>query len=630
MAVLVTPAAALAALEPPLQPIEVAATIPVPKDVALETAILAPDAQHVIVAGSIGGKPHVGVMNLDGSDFHCITCGLVPQAQDPDVFDDGRRLIVSGAQQGALGGLVGLAGGSGGLGDMQYTVIECAPSLYDCEHRAALPLDFPIDSIQQGAQNREVAPSPDGRFVKWNEVRTTEGERMTIGRLVRGAGGYTVADPRVLQPGYSLTDDPAGWIAMGRFYESGGGASGRSFWDGGRTLKYGVTTTALNYDIWEVDLATGRRRELTDDLDYNEMSDASPDGSLVAYASPRGLDRMDVVTQLVRPPFLDVVAFPVLGRISLFNNRRCMNERWLMDRHIGQQRGGYAGQPVVTEDGWAIRSWRWFPDSTRALIEEERIPNEKLPSDPRERIRIRILRFPARHPTAPEPTVPIDEHALDGWTQPYGRYHTMAVQQASGRVVRGPAGGTATLDFGGTFAAGSWAVRYDGYSEDGRTFVSGTEQVVTGNPLVATRWMADLTEHGAHTGHLKGSVVLGPQSRYQASVDSEVDGHRFSRIPVQADCPGIHQTALAVERARITPIARGRHRLTGRVTSMVPEDAVARPVVDALVRWGRARGRTDADGVVRLVLGRGRRVPRALSATAAGFRPSAGRARVVR
>ena len=26
------------------------------------------------------------------------------------------------------------------------------------------------------------------------------------------------------------------------------------------------------------------------------------------------------------------------------------------------------GQPIVVEDGWAIRAWSWFPDGTRALV----------------------------------------------------------------------------------------------------------------------------------------------------------------------------------------------------------------------------------------------------------------------
>ncbi len=121
----------------------------------------------------------------------------------------------------------------------------------------------------------------------------------------------------------------------------------------------------MNYDIWLLDTATGDRRPLTSDLDYNEAGEIAPDGRTTYFSSARGLNRMTVFTQLVRPALIDSASFGQIGRVSLWNNRRCMNEPWLMDTAIGQQEGGYSGQPIVIDPAWTIRGWSWFDDSTR-------------------------------------------------------------------------------------------------------------------------------------------------------------------------------------------------------------------------------------------------------------------------
>lgn len=610
LAAAVSPSAAAAGAPPPLEPIEVERTLPTPAGVALGSATLAPGERSVVVEGEVDGAEQVGVMGLDGKEFRCLTCGLATQALDPDPLDDGRRILLTGVEPSKLDALLQRLGGGAGLGDLQFSVLECAPSIEDCADRRIVPLDFPRDGLVDGAQVREVSASPDGTLIKWNEVLATSGERMVIGRLVRTAKGYEARDPVILNEPFTVDNRTESWQAAGRFFESGGGASGRSFWDGGRTLKYNATSTALNYDLYELDLLTGARTRRTTDLDYNEMSDASPDGRWLSYASARGLDRMDVFTQLERPPFLDAVAFGALGRISLFSNRRCMNERWLMDRE--GQRGTYGGQPVVTEDGWVIRGWRWFEDGTRALITEERIPNEPEPRDPAARKRLRIIRFPERTPSAPVAPVHIDAADLRRIGAPYTSYHSMADRQVLGRVVRGRASGTATLTYLGSFTAGTWRVTYANYSDDGRSFVTGTESFASAVPSLLSTWSAGLVVRGAHQGHLRGTVTLLPGSKFRASVDSVVDGQRFERVPVQADCPGVRQAPLAVER-----LGGGRYRVTARV----PEDPVARPVRGAIIEAGDARATTDADGVGVLD------VPPAAAtvrASAGGFHPAEG------
>ncbi|MFG1904093.1 TolB-like translocation protein [Micromonospora carbonacea] len=465
---------------PSHEPIEVVATIPFPGGVVPQdpktggtnfSADLAPDGRHIVTTfAPTEGEKQVGVMDLDGTDFHCITCGRMKSAWGPDVFPDQQRMLVqvpSPVDRLTEALPDGLNPLSAGTGDQSYAVVECLPSVYDCRTLRRQPLEFPRNSLLEGAQNRTVSVSPDGRYVKWAEIRTLQGSVMVIGRLHSDDAKYTVRNPLVLNPPYRLDSDVAAWSDGSRYYETG------AFADGGRTLKYGTEGTALNYDIYELDLATGRRTRVTTDLDYNELYAASPDGASLAYSSGRGLDRMTVFSQVTRPPLIDLMSFSQLGRIALWNNRLCMNEMWLMPR--GTQSGTYGGQPVVPEDNWHIRGWSWFADGTKALVTEFRDPAEATPVDPVERVRLQILSFPNRKPTVPEPVVDLDTVDMAGWAIPYDRYVGMGAHAVTDRTIEGSAAGTARVRYLGTFAAGSWTVDYEHYSEDGVTFLDGSE-----------------------------------------------------------------------------------------------------------------------------------------------------------
>lgn len=600
---------------PPLMPIEVDRTwyfdeIPVPEGVQVTSVEYAPDFDHWLLGVTVDGASHVALMRPDGTDWSCVTCGHVEAAEKVDVLDDERRLwfadnIGSGADTGVLPG--------GGTGDFQWSVLECTPSIYECTTAEVIPVDFPIDSLTtlpEGAQNREATPDGEGRYVVWNEVRTTEGTRVTVGRLERATTSYVVREPRVVQPAYTRGSDPGGWVDGGRFYEGG------KFVAGNRFIKYQTTRTGLNYDTGLLDLQTGQYRFMTRDLDYNEVGDSSPDGRWYTYSSARGLDRMDVFTQLVRPPFLDMAAFSQVGRVGLWNNRRCMNEAWLMDIH-GQRADGYAGQPIITQDNWLARQRQWLPDGRHLLITEQLLPN--VAGDvPRDRqFRVRLVTLPELPVTTPLVDADLEGVDWESFTVPAVDYKGMAARPALARVVHGRHSGTATLTFAGTFASGTWSAVYRNYSDDGRSFVSGTESISVPLAVGGAVWSADLRSTGARSGFTRGSVVVGPQSTYSGDVTTEINGQRWSGIPVQADCPGIFQPQL---RLALVPLNAAATRVRAVVTAQVAEDPVARPVQGATVRIGTATGRTDATGAVTLVVPPG--TTGAAEAHAGGFRPT--------
>lgn len=580
---------------PALEPFQVEKVIEfdVPDGVVVTGADLSPDAQHLIVEVKVDGNTHIAVTNLDGGEYQCLTCGLVPSAAKAIALYDNQRIWFADAsgQQAAE---------SGGGQAYGYSILECEGSISSCQNPTVKDVKFPSDGSLLPVQNREAKPDPFGEYVTWTENTVLWGPRMSIAKLVPTADGYELIDQRIFSPQWNESTDYAEDFANAtRFYE------GASWHAGGRYLKYQTTTTGLNYDIYLLDTLTGERRQLTTDLDYNESGDVSPDGQSMYFSSPRGLDRMDVFTALERPSLLDVAAFPQIGRVSLWNNRRSLNEPWLMDLSTGQQLGGYSGQPIIIDPDWTIRGWSWFPDSTRALINEQQRPDTATPGAPDTPWRVSIISFPTREATTPLEPVHQDPEAIAKWSVPVKDYTPMMGRQAPFQQLKGKYSGTATLTYIGVYAFGAYAVSYTNYSDDGKTFINGTESVIILNPLNNAVWSADLTSTGERSGYLKGTIKIGAKNNFSGNVASEINGVTYNGVPTQADLPAIAQPQLAIS-------ASGDRIL---VTATVAEDGQPRPVRGATVTVGSTTVTTDEHGYAQIPFAPGDTV----TASAGGF-----------
>lgn len=545
------------------------------------------------------GAPEVGAIRLGEPGFSCITCEVLDGGREASPFADGKRAFVAKSEP--------------GTSDIQFYVVSCLPSLVRCEERSVKAVTLPKDGIAQGVQNREPRVAPDGRHLAWTEVSATGGPVMVLGQLVERSDEYVIQKPYVLNPAYSFGKGAAQWVPGTRYYETGGG-----WLDGGRTLVYRSTSSSMNYDIYELDLATGQRTRVTHDLDYNEIYEGSPDSRFAMYASARGLDRMDVFTQLKRPAFLDTFTFPQLGRIALHNNRRCMNELWLMDRR--GQRGQYAGQPLVLRDGWVIRGSDWFRDGRHALVTEQPFtPNAGTPAAGDEKVEMRVVTFQALKPVEPKRTVDLDTLNYGSWAIPYAQFRAPGDRALDARVVRGRDSGVAVVTYTGTFAAGTWSVTYRNFSDDGRSFLSGTEGITTpAAPLLAT-WRADLRSRGDRKGRMTGLLEIRAPAAFDGSVQTTVNGHTWRSVPTQAtDCPGVHRPRL-----RVIDTADDGSRMRIRVGAHVPESEAPFPVAGVRVTVGSQRLRTGLRGWVTLPDTAGHRP--VITLATGGFRPWTGR-----
>jgi hypothetical protein len=606
------PAASAAAAPPPFVPIHLE-KIPLPKGFQASTPIWTLDGKHLLF--SSGGELYR--IGQDGKGLRCLSCGVAgnphfePAVQEAfkDVFPDGRRIL---------------------WGDFTRAfVLECAPSVLDCRSRKLLPIDVGAAQPAGGAftlDNGVWHLAPDGQHLGWTASRL-DTRPMLVGKLRREADTYVTTGVRTINPPgpSSLTDpDPRGWTNAGALYELKG------FTHGGRSVTYVSSQFEGNPDVFEVDLRTGARTRLTAHPDWDEDDAVSPDGrSLVVY-SDRGMHRVDAAGLVPRRSFID---YPLSANAAIYYvgtpiGFQCDLQPWLLPAG-GDADGRLAGQPLYPYSGGDIHAQNnvpgrgaWSPDSTKVALTEMSYKTA---------MGINRLMI-ARLDRAPSRAERVVSSRVGSWAVTPAAYRGVTDSGAS-VVVRGLRGGTATVSYSGSIAAGSFSVTYDGYTDDGRSFVDGYERLEsTGFGVVPAHATADLTISGAHKGRMQGDYSIGRQDGTPAAsggVDAELDGYELAgNIPPLGPCPSrLPRAQQLVVSARV---------VDGRVHARVLVDAApevqtsrgrgdTRPVAGAVVQVGRRSVRTDSTG--RAVLPAGSAQPLVRASAGDTFLPVRVRAR---
>ena len=201
------------------------------------------------------------ITDLTGQAVRCLSCGVAnsPRSPGEDLatpFPDGKRVFFGGYVQ---------------PGPAQMAVLECTPSVVDCQSARILPVDFskaqPATIPPGGAVSTPQANlfgsstaklSQDGQHVGFSDLRSDSVLEMVVGKLTRAADRYEVTDPRVINPaGPASATDPsvAGWSDSSALYEF------KSFTNGGADATYAqVGGIHGGVDVWSVNLATGGAR----------------------------------------------------------------------------------------------------------------------------------------------------------------------------------------------------------------------------------------------------------------------------------------------------------------------------------------------------------------------------------
>ena len=289
----------------------------------------------------------------------------------------------------------------------------------------------------------------------------------------------------------------------------------KSFADGGRAI-LAVGEPQENPDVLKIELATGRVTQLTGNLAWDEDGGISPDGSLYALDSARlrpGVQALGWIPQL--RPF---AAYPLAGAFAVngadWAGFQCDLSPWLLGAR-GDDGGRLVGQPLETYSGnltagdQLIGQQMWNPSSTAVLLQET--TRQRPPANANPQVaqlgltphRLGIAWLP-RQP-APKP-LSVASSQVGAWAPAPQDYHATIGSGAHG-VLRGSDGGTATISFTGNLSQGSWSVTYAHFTEDGRTFLDGTE-TISGSPITIFK--------GRRTAHRLGCPHRTTRGRARA------------------------------------------------------------------------------------------------------------------
>lgn len=614
----------------PLQPIRVR-PLPVPAEfTSLRHPTWMPDGEHIVAAAESGEEQatHLTVMDRRGQNVRCLTCGL-GQVVGPDrpfnttqpldvsksfPFPDGRRVLLTFVTLPEGAAIVGLPGASRTAPDFNYAVLECAPSVLDCRSRELKAVELPGGGLSRGVQNREGRLAPDGEWMAWTQV-SLNGTAMILARLVRGETTYTVADTRVLTPPRPPEGsvDPAAWNAAAPIHEL------KTFTPDGKRVLFSTFQRAENFDDFEMDLRTGSVRRLTSETEWDEDVSQSPNRRWLAVFASRGFDRMTPFSQFERPTYVDYPVFASTGRYMLKQQvgggaGTCLLAPWLMSNH--GQRGTYFGQPldVGTKHFYPGPTTQWRPQGNAMLFsqyrlgekaEEAGVPDHRAAIAWLPRVRASRLRPP---PATVEPTW---APRLEDW---------QGYQSQQRRVViPGKGGGTATVMLTGGTNFQEQSVTYDNYSDDGLTFIDGTERADSPFTVAASRWQADLRATGRNTGHLKADLTLSA-GQGGGTLESVWNGRRYEGLPSATECQ-FNKLPRLLPRVTSTS-SRGRKTVVKvRVRARVQYDPIPRPVHGASVRIAKHRARTNRRGRARLLVPKRSLRRHRIRTHSPGFRP---------
>jgi Tol biopolymer transport system component len=312
-----------------------------------------PDGRKLVVPIKVGADYQIHVLDLTRADpgapdaRACLTC------TSPKGWNDGVRwqpggdvlLFVSGRDH-----PYAIGGAGGGFGQELYAM------------RADGSQVTRLTTSHAWATNYHVNWSPDGRRIVWGstEARTWD---VMLADFADDARGVRLVNVQ------RLTHDTSWWETHG-FSASGDAVI--------------TTNTRAGWqsaDLYALDVATGARTRLTDDLAWDEHAHLSPDGRKLSWISarwrPASLQRM---TDGSLEPVLDffwivpAILFEFANPPAGFST-----ELTMMDAD------GNALQRL-TDDDQVVADNEWSPDGTRIVFRQT-------PTNPPGPARVRILTF---------------------------------------------------------------------------------------------------------------------------------------------------------------------------------------------------------------------------------------------
>ena len=527
----------------------------------LQAGNFLPNGNHILATVKFVGAPtapdprsvfdgqHLLILKADetlfsnGDTWKCLTCDIPDEQnfgpgeldhQYPQAFSDGKRILTGSF------------------------ILDCGQALLASEECGPeqvfvypIRLEDKEDGSGPGASLRELRLHPDGLHLGFNVFGFGGGrlgQTAYIGRLQfnasPSAGGprYDLVhvnqlyDPNAPQPistnGDQLLIDRDA-IAVGEL---------RGFSGTGQEVLYlGYPHESCNIDVFAAHLITGKVRRLTSHPGYVDPVQMSADDQSIVIMDTRSNDRTTFMAGLRGvPPIVDQVTTMACASVRNNGDRRFF-QPYLLDRH-GDQDGNYGqeinsassgtpGSGAVDDPEWNGRADPWFsPDGTRIVYWQAKTVapacggDNPLPCyesrEPGGRTeRVMVAHLTSRKPIKTRPVIPMPD--VIPWAVPYvagKQYPARRYPREGNYTLKGTASGYASvflLEDAPKTHLRTVTVSYHAYSEDGRSFLHGTQSVtkdIEQMTLDKLEWHSNLT----WTGDYEGSQTTSP------------DGFRFS------------------------------------------------------------------------------------------------------
>lgn len=516
----------------------------------LQSGNFLPDGIHVTASVNFTGAPvaphpasmysgeQVIIIKADGSTFpngdhwKCITCGVPKQNKvgSHEAFDyvqafkDGKRL---------------LAGTNIIQCEHSLSSEECTP---DVTHIFSIFWNTSSQNTGTRGSMRELRLHPDQEHIGWSSFvfdPPNFGQFCYIGRLqynpspVVGEAStlharYEVSNvfllvdfkgkPPIYIEGNEIKINPAG-IAIGEL---------RGFSGSGEELTYiGAPVESGNADVFAINLVTGIVRRLTSHPEYVDPVDISPDDNWTVVMDTRGSERQMFLSAMRGiPPIIDMITFAAVCSVRN-NGQRRFFQPYLIDRYgdrdtyFGQKLNtagsGIPGSGAVNDPEWnGAADPKWSPDGNRIVYTQKLtqspacggtnpIPCYTSTADGGRVERMMMATLISRESYAPPPVTPFADKVPWGIEYVPGALLPARYSLPEGEyTLKGKRCGSALVKIG----SGSVGVTYNKYSDDGISFVSGTEQVsnevqAIGGNLIT--WFSDIEQTGKVTSTKKTS-----------------------------------------------------------------------------------------------------------------------------
>ena len=489
-------------------------TLPLDPGLALSTATYTPSGKVLAAYRPLGSSDErdviLVVMDDDGRNARTIFKQRLPERPKDNgvrymIFPDNKRVF---------------------LGDF---VLECAPSLDNCNRTALLSVDYPKEVASGDHVSHrwsEMIVAPDNRHVAWTTLLTGYvAAPVLTGELQRTATGYVIANPHIVSTSNPFRPDPK--HADGVLPQTLRGGEVKQFVHGGTALSLAGAVDRDIPDSVVQDLTSGEVEAITHAPGYDETTIFSPDERLGLVMTTRFSPQTDpAILGLVPRPYpaslnMGLSMFAYTYSVTGVRRSRAGNVGpALIEIDRSKNSADYLGINLDAEDDWIFNSpLSWHPGSAKGMwIENRRGTDTK---------RVRIVEIQGYRGGAPVPAKATPSSV------PYGSSDLSIIPTLVRKTnetdvkVYGRASGHIEYRRSATRISKT----YVNYSDNARSTYSGRESMqinVQGN----STYSADLQVTGANTGAMNLTMTFGPLGGDQPArliFDRDATGAPMSR-----------------------------------------------------------------------------------------------------